>query len=855
VFALVLPDLGDVAVDHLYTYLIPPALSAMVTVGGRVTVPFNARQVHGYVLEITTQSELPARRLKPVSGVVTSRPVFNAEQAALARWLADAYLCPISEALRPCLAEPGALSPRLRWRCVDSPAECTLLPDPTQNAVLAYLRTHPATTSTQVKAQFGEAGESALDMLRRQGLIRPTGRVERTGRKISVVLPALPVARLEEIAATLPPKQVKQARLLQWAVGYWGLPSPPLTAPDVARQAGVSPAVVHACINNGWLTLDDVSLRRNPWDTIRGRKAQPPALTPAQQEVTQAIIAAARHHEAVGFLLFGVTGSGKTEVYLHAIEETLARGRQAIVLVPEISLTAQAMALYHGRFPGRVAVLHSNLSPGERFDEWERIERGEAQVVLGARSAIFAPCPDPGLIIIDEEHESSYKQENSPRYHAKAVALERGRLCGAPVVLASATPSLESMREAELGMYRLLRLAERIEARPLPPVKLVDLRRMTTGARILSSPLRLAIEARLQAGEQTILFLNRRGFAPTLLCQKCGTQESCPYCAVPLTYHQAAGIVRCHHCDFQQAATAVCPRCPGTRIMYKGVGTERLEAEVQQLWPAARIGRLDRDTTTRKGSHHVILDHFAQGETDILVGTQMVAKGFDFPRVTLVGVIAADLSLSIPDFRAPERTFQLLTQVAGRAGRADLPGEVIIQTFQPDHYAIQAAAVHDYESFYRQEIAKRGDAQACWPPLTHMVNVVVSGEREAEVRATAAALARRAREEGAAREELPTMATAPALPNLFDFLTADQPIDEPEEEVDHAELLTGEATGVTVNDAATCPLERLRGRYRYHVVLRGPHAATLRRLASLLQEITPPRGIQVTIDVDPLSLA
>ena len=857
-FALVLPDLGDAAVDHLYTYLIPPALSALVVVGGRVVAPFNARQVNGYVLEITTQAEMPARRLKPLSAVISSHPAFSAEQAALARWIADTYLCPLSEALRPCLAEPGALSPRHRWRCVDSPAETTLLPDPTQNAVLAYLRAHPGTSSLQVKERFNEAGMAALDILRRQGFVRPTGHVERAGRKISVVVPAVPVARLVEIAETLPAKQLKQAGLLRWASAWWNAPAAagPMTAPEVAREAGVSPAVVRACIDNGWLALEELAVRRNPWDAVRGRKAAPPALTPAQQEATRAIIAAAQAREACSFLLLGVTGSGKTEVFLHAIEETLSRGRQAIVLVPEISLTAQAMALYHGRFPGSVAVLHSHLSAGERFDEWERIERGQARVVLGARSAIFAPCPDPGLIIIDEEHESSYKQESSPRYHAKAVALERGRWCGAPVVLASATPSLESMREAELGRHRLLRLSERIEARPLPPVKLVDLRRMTTGARVLSSPLREAIEARLHAGEQTILFLNRRGFAPTLLCPKCGTQESCPYCAVPLTYHQEAGVVRCHHCDFQREAVAACPRCPGTRIMYKGVGTERLEAEVQQLWPQARLGRLDRDTTTGKGAHHLILDRFARGETDILVGTQMVAKGFDFPRVTLVGVIAADLSLSIPDFRAPERTFQLLTQVAGRAGRADLPGEVIVQTFQPDHYAIQAAAIHDYDGFYQQEIQKRGDAQACWPPLTHLVNIMVSGEREAEVHATAAALARRAREEGAKREELPQMAEKSSLPNLFDFLTAGTPPEAPEDPPGIEELLAREIpTGVVVTDAAPCPLERLRGRYRYHVVLRGHDSAALRRLAGCLQEITLPRGIQVIIDVDPLTLA
>ena len=362
------------------------------------------------------------------------------------------------------------------------------------------------------------------------------------------------------------------------------------TVPETARLAEVSEAVVRACVQKGWLALETVALRRNPWESVEGRKAVAPPLTALQQQAVQAITGAVEAGEARSFLLFGVTGSGKTEVFLHAIEETLARGRQVIVLVPEISLTAQAMSLYHGRFPGKVAVLHSNLSPGERFDEWGRIARGEAQVVLGARSAIFAPCPKLGLIVIDEEHESSYKQESSPRYHAKAVALERGRLCSAPVVLASATPNLESMREAELGHHTLLRLPERIADRPLPPVKLVDLKRMTANARILSHPLRVAIGERLAAGQQVILFLNRRGFSYSLLCSACGFIESCPHCALPLTYHKGAVLLRCHHCDYSKRPSSACPNCKGAQIAFRGVGTERLEAEVQALWPQARLG-------------------------------------------------------------------------------------------------------------------------------------------------------------------------------------------------------------------------------------------------------------------------
>ncbi len=834
-----------------------------VRVGGRVTAPLGSRQVTGYVLALEEHVEVEAGKVRGLTAVKSAEPAFTTEQAALARWLAETYLCPLSEALRPCLAESGTALSKRTWQCTDTEGVTTLLPDPALNAVLHYLREHPGASSAQVHAQFAQAGTTALETLRREGLIRQSGGKRLQAREIHAVLPALAASTLLEVADTLPARAAKQAELLRWAARM--LPALddqafiPLSAPEVAHRAGVSPAVVRACLEKGWLCSESIAIRRNPWETVRGRKAVPPALTGRQQAAVSAIAQAAAAQAPCSFLLWGVTGSGKTEVFLHAIEQVLAAGRQVIVLVPEISLTGQAMALYHGRFPGQVAVLHSHLSSGERYDEWQRIAGGEAQVVLGARSAIFAPCPKLGLVVIDEEHDSSYKQESSPRYHTKGVALERGRLCGAPVVLASATPSLESMREAELGQHTLLRLPERIERRPLPIVKLIDLRRMTYNARILSHPLRVAIGERLAAGQQTILFLNRRGYSHTLLCQnaKCGYCEECPNCSVPLTYHKGVELLRCHHCDHQQPTRLLCPKCGGAQLPFKGVGTERLEMEVQALWPEARLGRLDRDTTARKGAHSAILDKFGREETDILIGTQMVAKGFDFPKVTLVGVIAADTSLGIADFRAPERTFQLLTQVAGRAGRSEWPGEVLVQTYQPEHYAIQAALEHDYERFYRQEITRRGDPKECWPPLSALINVLVHGENESEVKTTAAALARRAREVGAARILLPAMEEKSILPGLLDLF---DPLPEDEEEEEDPfgaeELLQRELPGgVSVNDPTSCPLERLRGRYRYHILLRGQNRAELRRVARELQAITPPRSVVVVIDVDPLSLA
>lgn len=857
-FAEVLPDISDVASASLYTYIIPPALADQVKVGSRVAVPWHKRQLNGFVFAISANTNLPAEKLRPLLAVKSNEPAFTGEQAQLARLLADYYLCPLTEALKPCLAEAGGQQGKRRWQVVDIPAGQILLPEPVQLAVLDHIRHHPGVSGSQLRSLFGEACWTALDNLRRDGYIRPLHEKGLRSKTVRILLPALPANELRTIADDL--RAQKQAQLLRWAANHLHqLDHAEFRSfgnNEAAHEAEVSPAVVKACIDKGWLLNEKLAIRRNPWDQVEGRKATPPTLSDTQEDAVTVIRAAINSRQAKSFLLYGVTGSGKTEVFLHAIETVISQGRQAIILVPEISLTAQAMALYHGRFPGQVAVLHSHLSAGERYDEWQRIAHGEAMVILGARSAIFAPCPALGLIIIDEEHESSYKQESPPRYHAKTVALMRSRLCSAPLVMASATPSLESMREAELGIHQLLRLPERISARPMPPVKLINLASMTSGARILSAPLREAIGKRLTDKQQVILFLNRRGYSYSLLCRSCGHFASCPHCSVALTYHLQAKMLRCHHCDYQLRPPAACPQCHGEQIAFKGVGTERLQDEVATCWPQARIARLDRDSTTRKGAHHEILGHFEREETDILIGTQMVTKGFDFPKVTLVGVIAADTSLAVSDFRAAERTFQLLTQVAGRAGRAEWQGEVLVQSWQPDHYAIQAAAAHDYQSFYQQEITYRGESLACWPPLTCLINILINGENEDEVRTTAQALSRRAREAGATRAQLPALPEMEMLPGMLELLRDDEDITALTD-TDNDELLLQRPLleGVVVNDATPCLFPRLRGRFRYHLLLRCRQRAQLLQIAKELQQITPPKGIVVVIDIDPMTLA
>jgi primosomal protein N' (replication factor Y) len=510
--------------------------------------------------------------------------------------------------------------------------------------------------------------------------------------------------------------------------------------------------------------------------------------------------------------LNGVTGSGKTFVYLRAIERTLALGRGAILLVPEIGLTTQTVRPFRGLFGGAVAVLHSALSDGERYDMWRSALRGERRVVIGTRSAVFAPVRDLGLIILDEEHDPSYKeQERDPRYNARDVAVMRAKLCGAVALLGSATPSLESEWNGRAGKFGLLRLPHRIDGRPMPAVTLVDMRQEGGGGVIFSKPLRERIRARLKAGERIILLQNRRGYAPFVQCADCGEAIRCRNCAVTMTFHAPHRRMACHYCGLSQAAPAVCPSCQGPGLRYGGIGTQRVEEALLAQFPGVRVLRMDVDTTRRKGAHDRLLDAFRGGEADVLLGTQMVAKGLDFPGVTLVGVISADTALHMPDFRASERTFQLLTQVAGRAGRGERPGEVVIQTHRPDDEAIQAACAHDFDAFAGRELA--GRKALGYPPHGRMIAFLFRGPQEAAV----------TEEAGACAEHLRS-----AAPD-----------------------------GVAVLGPAAAPLSRLKGEFRWQVVLKGAASSSLRRLAQGALErfgARPGPGVRMSVDVDPVSL-
>jgi primosomal protein N' (replication factor Y) len=514
-------------------------------------------------------------------------------------------------------------------------------------------------------------------------------------------------------------------------------------------------------------------------------------------------------------LLLGVTGSGKTLVYLEYLRRLVDAGRSAIVLVPEIGLTPQTVARFRGVFGDRVAVLHSGLSDGERYDAWRALYDGRRMVAVGARSAVFAAVPRLGAIVVDEEHDASYKQADpAPRYHARQVAMRRAQLAGATVVLGSATPSLETWAAGERGAVRLIRLPERIGARPLPRVDVVDLREVPPQGPVpWSEPLDRAVAGALARGEQAMLLLNRRGFSVFVQCPACGQVVECPNCSLTLTYHRAPAQLRCHHCDHRERPGAACAACGAATQRFRGAGTQQVEEFVAARFPEARIARMDVDTTTGKWAHHRILGDVGEGRVDILVGTQMIAKGLDFPNVTVVGVVDADVALSLPDFRAGERTFQLLTQVAGRAGRGPKGGRVLVQTRQPTHPAVAWAARHDVESFARAELAERRDPP--FPPHAHLANLVVSGEREQGVAEAALALGVWLRALFAARPE-----------GTVDLL-----------------------------GPAPCPIERVRGRWRWHLLLRTADAARLTRLVGYIAAHAPaPRGVRLVVDRDPSAL-
>lgn len=721
-YAQVIVDVPAMQTNRPYTYELPQELQDQAQVGVRVIVPFGKgeRQIQGFIVGLTDEYEL-AIAPKRVTSLMDLAPVLNNEALQLADWLAQKTFS-------------------FKIRCLQ-----VMLPNVMRASYSKSLRLLSAVELPQeLNSLFAGGSEIEFDesklsaqQLNKLAQMRQAGHLEvvyhvkdrAKAKLVGVVTSLVDEQNYTQFKAKVRKNAHKQLELLEF---LYQNPHQSFLQTKLQADLQVSLNQLKKAAQQGWLKLAQQERYRDPYGDKTLQVTTPKQLTPEQQRAVEQIDQAITAKNATTFLLEGVTGSGKTEVYLQAIAHALSQGRSALMLVPEISLTPQMVQRVKERFGKDVAMLHSALSDGERYDEWRRIERKEAKVVVGARSAIFAPLDDLGLIIIDEEHEVSYKQEDMPRYQARDVALWRGKYHNCPVVLGSATPDLATRARAQKGVYQQLNLTKRINGSSLPQVTLVDMREAvkTAPAPDFSQILLDQITERLARKEQVVLMLNRRGYSSFILCRDCGFVLKCPNCDVSLTLHMDTHSMKCHYCGHEEVIPNRCPSCDSKKIRYYGTGTQKVQAELEKLLPEARILRMDVDTTRKKGAHERLLAKFGAHEADILLGTQMIAKGLDFPDVTLVGVLNADTSLSLPDYRSSERTFQLLTQVSGRAGRADKTGQVVIQTYNPEHYAIQLACRQDYEQFFFYEMNLRHLNN--YPPYYYTIKITVSAKSEAE---------------------------------------------------------------------------------------------------------------------------
>ncbi|MDE0639111.1 primosomal protein N' [Bacillus sp. CNPSo 3703] len=713
--AEVIVDVTTKAIDRPFDYRVPDRFKGLVKAGMRVVVPFGPRKIQGFVTKIKEETDVQSGNIKDIVDLFDLSPVLTDELLELSHWLTEKTLSYHITALQSML--PAAMKAKYEKEIQVLSAE--ELPQSLkelfgQQESILYADIPPE----QLKPIQKHVQKGHLEV--RYHVSQKSGK-----KKVRTLQVAVTKEKLEEKQKQLKKNAVKQKALLTF---LFQANETTFLAKDLQQQTGASSQTIKALIQEGLLTESYEEIYRDPYRDRKFTPSTPLDLTTEQAEAAKPIHQAVSDEKHETFLLHGVTGSGKTEIYLQTIDHVLQKGKEAIVLVPEISLTPQMVQRFKERFGSNVAVLHSGLSTGEKYDEWRKIHRKEVKLVVGARSAVFAPFENLGMIIIDEEHESSYKQEEMPRYHAKDVAIKRAGRHQCPVVLGSATPSLESYARAKKGVYTLLTLKRRVNQQQLPHVSLIDMREeLRNGNRsMFSEELMLRLKEVLERKEQAVLFLNKRGYSSFVMCRDCGYVEQCPHCEISLTYHRFQKRLKCHYCGHEAPVPAECPECHSEHIRYFGTGTQRVEEELTKVLPEARVIRMDVDTTSRKGAHEKLLTSFGNKEADILLGTQMIAKGLDFPDVTLVGVLSADTSLHIPDFRSSEKTFQLLTQVSGRAGRHEKAGSVIIQSYTPSHYSIELTKQHDYEAFYEQEMLHR--RHQSYPPFYFLAMVTVSHE-------------------------------------------------------------------------------------------------------------------------------
>ena len=712
--AQVIVDVPTRQTNSPFSYSIPDHLANQVQPGMRVQVPFGNRKITGFVVGVSNSSSFNGK-LKPISDLIDLYPVVDSELLNLAEWLADqTYSFKIS-----CLQTmlPGGMRTKNQKKLIAKNQQvCNQYPEIFQG--------QPEVEYDRQK--FNNQVLAEILKLQKSGDIKVEYDLTHHARPImrKAYQGQLNQPQINDALKSVRKNAVGQIQLLHMLRKYQN----DILLVSKWASLGITSATLKTAEKKGWVASTLKRHVRNPF--MRDvAPSHPFKLQPDQQTAVDSIEQAITHQKDQVFLLEGVTGSGKTEVYLQSIAHALELGRTALMLVPEITLTPQIVGRIRSRFGDQVAMLHSAMSAGERYDEWQRINQGKAKVVVGVRSAVFAPLKNVGLIIMDEEHDSSYKQADNPRYQTRDVAKWRAAYNNCPVVLGSATPSLESRARAMKGVYTLLRLPHRINQHALPHVSIIDMKtELAKHHSALSTKLADAIQVRLDKHEQVILLLNRRGYSAFLMCRDCGYVPRCPNCDISLTMHKDTHTLNCHYCGHKEPVPTVCPQCHSKRIRFYGMGSEQLEEQVKDMFPFARVLRMDVDTTRKKGSHEAIIDQFGAHKADILLGTQMIAKGLDFPEVTLVGVLNADSALQFPDFRSSERTFELLTQVSGRSGRADKTGEVIIQTFNPDHYAIQLAKTQDYEKFYATEMRVRHDGK--YPPYYYTVKLTGNSSSE-----------------------------------------------------------------------------------------------------------------------------
>lgn len=793
-YAQVIIDANHAEVDRVFDYRVPAQWEEAICVGLRVMVPFGQRNTkrEGYVIALTETTEVPAGKIKEIVEILDEgRPILTPPILELAKWMKKEYFCTLNQCLQAVM--PAGIRTKSVWY-VELTEQTAELSEKEQQVADVLTEQGGAAPLRELEQVFGNRTEYILRCLQGKKVVRLRQKTTRSTYKEEKRYVSL--TENEELLAEVKEKAEKDKRLAgQLRVLSAISQEESISVEELKEKASVTDSPIHTLLQKGILVEQRRQEKRDVFQLEDYTPTQPFYPTPEQAQALALLREEEQKEQKRPILLHGVTGSGKTEIYMQLIEHVIMEGKQAIVLVPEISLTPQIMERFISRFGKQVSVTHSRLSLGERLDQWRKARDGEISIIIGPRSALFMPFSNLGVIVMDECHESSYISDVTPKYHTREVARKLSELTGALLVMGSATPDIDSYHRAVTGEFLLLQLKERTKGSRLPEVFVTDMRKeLEDGNRsAFGLPLQQAIRENLEKGQQTMLFLNRRGYSTFVSCRKCGEVLTCPSCNVSYTYHASDKALVCHYCGKEVPVPKICPSCGSHYIRYFGTGTQKIEEETRRLFPEASVLRMDADTTTGKNGHARILELFGKGKADILIGTQMIAKGHDFPNVTLVGILAADLSLNLGTYQAAENCFQLITQAAGRAGRGELPGQVFIQTYQPENHAIRMAAVQDYEGFYQEEILLRQAME--YPPFSHIFSVLITGEMEQEVILAAQRLG--------------------AFMNHY-----------------------AERAGCTVVGPAPAPLPKFRGEFRWQIFAKGTDAERLKAFALYTVEQT-----------------